>query len=291
MLVLLTFPGLIWAAVRLRDRGATLAVALASGVVVWATTHFVGPFPSHSMARSVLEAQLFILVAAFATLCLAAAVTERETLMRRLSASRLRVIQAADAERRRLEHNLHDGAQQLLTGIAVRLGLAAEELERSPVAADAMIKVAQSELGVAIDELRQLAHGNHPAILIKQGLAAAVRRMADRSSAHVDVVELPATRLDPTIEATAYYVLAESVANAQKYSAASFVRLRAEISRGTLQLEVLDDGRGGAVETPGSGLEGLRDRVEALDGEFEVTSSPGVGTRVVAAIPLTAPRS
>lgn len=291
MLLFLTFPGLIWAAVRLRDRGATLAVALASGVVVWATTHFVGPFESHSMARSVLEAQLFIIVAALTTLCLAAAVTERETLMRRLAASRLRVIQAADAERQRLEHNLHDGAQQLLTGIAVRLGLAADELEHSPGSAELLIKAAQSELGEAIDELRQLAHGNHPVVLIKQGLAAAVRRMAEHSSVQVEVVALPATRLDATVEATAYYVLSESVTNAQKYAGAAFVRLRAEITGGTLELEVLDDGRGGAVETRGSGLEGLRDRVEALGGEFEVTSSPGVGTRVAATIPLAAARS
>lgn len=289
MLLLLAFPALIWSAVRLRERGATLGVALAAAAVVWATTHFVGPFPSHSLTRSVLEAQLYIVIAALTTLCLAAAVTEREALARWLSVSRRRLIQAADAERLRIEHNLHDGAQQLLTGVTVRLGLAAEQIEQSPARAEALIRAAQSELGHAIDELRELAHGNHPAVLIKQGLAGAMERIAEHSIVRIELVELPSTRLDPTVEANAYYVLAEAITNAQRYARAAVIRVRALVSRGELHLEVADDGAGGAVETPGSGLEGLRDRVEAVGGEFDVASVPGQGTRVTAAIPLTRP--
>lgn len=285
----LVFPALVWSAVRLRQRGATLAVALAAGIAVWATTHYVGPFSSHSMAASVIQTQLFIVVAAFTTLSLAAAVGEREAMAQSLSASRARVITAADTERRRLEHNLHDGAQQLLTGIMVRLGIAAERAQERPAETAVMIETARSELGRAIEELRGLAHGNHPAVLTKQGLAAAIEQMAERSVVSVDSLELPPTRLRESVEAAAYYVLAEAVANAQKYARASSIHLRANVSGGALHLEVVDDGLGGAMETPGSGLEGLRDRIEALAGSFDVRSPPFEGTRVAASIPLAAP--
>ncbi len=287
----LVFPALVWSAVRLRQRGATLAVVVAAGVAVWATTHYVGPFSAHSLAISVLKTQLFIAVASFTTLCLAAAVTERETLAERLRASRLRVIEAADSERRRLEHNLHDGAQQRLTGLVVRLGLAAERAREKPAESEALIEAAQSELELAIDELRDLAHGNHPAVLTQQGLAAAVARMAERSGVEIESLELPAYRLEQSAEATAYYVLAEAVANAQKYARASSIRLRVRASRRRLEVDVVDNGIGGAYETPGSGLEGLRDRVEALGGAFDVLSDPGRGTRVAATIPLVPPRA
>jgi signal transduction histidine kinase len=286
-LAYLVFPGLIWSAVRLRGRGATAAVAVAAGFGVWATTHYVGPFSSHSLARSVLDTQLFIVISSFTTLCLAAAVTEREALSDRLSASRVRVIHAADNERRRLEHNLHDGAQQLLSGLMVRLGVAAERSREDPAKTQALIEAAQSELGVAIDELRDLAHGNHPAVLTKQGLAAAIVRVADRSSVPVELIELPSTRLDAAIEATAYYVLAEAVVNAQKYAQAKSIRLGARVSKGALEVEVADDGIGGAAEAPGSGLEGLRDRVEAFGGTFELASRPGRGTEIAVTLPLT----
>jgi signal transduction histidine kinase len=287
ILVLIVFPALIWCAVRLGGRGATLAVALFSTAIIWATTHFAGPFSSHSLSQAVLETQLFILVASITTLCLAAAASERETAAKRLAASRVRLIQAADAERRRLERNLHDGAQQLLTGIAVRLGLAEEQVRSSPEQAELLIETAQSELALAIAELRELAHGNHPAVLTQQGLAAAVRHIAERSGVDVDLRGLPSIRLDPTVEATAYYVLAEAVANAQKYAGASSVRVRVALSGPVLALDVVDDGIGGAAETPGSGLEGLRDRVEALHGSFDVASVFGGGTRVAATIPLS----
>lgn len=287
-LAFLVFPALIWSAIRLRQRGATLTVTLAAGIAIWATTHYVGPFSSHSMTASVLQTQLFIGIASFTTLCLAAVVTEREMLADRLSASRARVIHAADTERRRLEHNLHDGAQQLLTGIMVRLGLAEERVRESPAEATALIETARSELELAIEELRELAHGNHPAVLTKQGLGAAITYMAERSGVQIDSLKLPPARLREPVEATAYYVLAEAVANAQKYAQASSIHVRADAFGGALHVEVVDDGIGGAVETPDSGLEGLRDRVDALRGNFVVSSAPAAGTRVAATIPLLA---
>jgi signal transduction histidine kinase len=238
----------------------------------------------------VLKTQLFIVVASFTTLCLAAAVTERETLAERLRASRLRVIEAADSERRRLEHNLHDGAQQRLTGLVVRLGLAAERARAEPAESEAMIEAAQSELELAIDELRHLAHGNHPAVLTREGLGAAVARMAERSGVQIESLQLPVGRVEQNAEATAYYVLAEAVANAQRYARASSIRLRVRASRGKLEVTVVDNGVGGAHETPGSGLEGLRDRVEALAGTFDVQSGRGRGTRIAATIPLVTAR-
>jgi signal transduction histidine kinase len=282
----LVFPALIWTAVRLGQRGATLAVAVAAGFAVWATTHYTGPFYSSSLSRSVLETQLFILVASLVTLSLAAAVNEREQFAKRLWASRVRLAAAADTERRRLRRDLHDGTQQRLTALMVRLRLAAEHTE--PGRAEALFQAATSELGHAIDELRDLAHGNHPAVLVERGLAAAIADLAGRSSIHTELVEVPATRLPEAVEAAAYFVVVEAVTNAQKHARASSIRLRAGISRGVLALEVTDDGVGRAVETEGSGLQGLRDRVEALGGTFNVDSRIGRGTRITATIPPAA---
>src|SRR3954466_9449764 len=125
-LTYLVFPALIWAALRFREQGATLAVAVTVGFTVWNTTHYVGPFVFHSISHTVLSTQLYIAVTAITTLCLAAVVSEREQLAERLGASRARLVEASDTERRRLEHNLHDGAQQRLTAVAVRLGMAAD---------------------------------------------------------------------------------------------------------------------------------------------------------------------
>jgi signal transduction histidine kinase len=286
-LAYLVFPALIWAAVRFGQRGATLAIVLTAGFTVWETTHFVGPFVYSSITRSVLTTQLYLTVATLSTLCLAALVSERERFADRLRASRLRLLAAADDERRRLEHNIHDGAQQRLTALAVRLRLASEQAAREPGAAAVLFQRAEGDLLAAIDELRDLAHGIHPSALTNLGLAAAIRDAALRSSVPVVVVELPDRRLDATAEATAYYVLVEAVTNVQKYAQATSIRVCAKVSRRGLSVEVLDDGIGGAVESPDSGLRGLRDRVEAVGGEFEVGDVKGGGTRVAATIPAT----
>src|SRR5205823_5317169 len=214
-LTYVVFPLLIWTAFRLGPRGATLAVLIAAGFAVWATTHYTGPFQTHSLSRGVLETQLFIAVASVSTQCLAAVVCERERFARRLWASRTRLVEAADTERRRLERNLHDGAQQRLSALMVRLNLAAHETGPPP---QKVLEAATAELAATIDELRGLAHGDHPAVLTERGLATAIDDLAQRSSVPTQVIAVPARRLPRSAETTAYYVIAEAVANAQKHA-------------------------------------------------------------------------
>ena len=144
---------------------------------------------------------------------------------------------------------------------------------------------------LAIDELRELAHGIHPAALTNFGFASAVQGLARRSTVPITLEELPATRLDDAAEATAYYLVAEALTNAQKHAHASSIRIRATATTRTLHLEIVDDGAGGATERAGGGLTGLRDRVEALGGNLTVDSPSGHGTRITAAIPLAPPAS
>jgi signal transduction histidine kinase len=283
----LVFPTLIWAALRFGDRGATLAITIAVGFAVWNTTHNEGPFAFRSITHSVLATQLYLAVAALSTLFLAAVVTEREAFARRLAASRSRLVEATETERRRLGRNLHDGAQQRLTALAVRLGLAAEDARRVPERGVPLLEVAGTEVTLAIEELRQIAHGIHP-VALNLGLAAAIKSVADRSAVPFAILDLPSERLDDTAEATAYYVLAEAATNAQRYAHASLITVRATWALEVLRIEILDDGIGGAHETAGCGLDGLRHRVEALGGTFEVESPAGQGTRVAAAIPAAA---
>jgi signal transduction histidine kinase len=283
----LVFPTLIWAALRFGERGATLAITIAVGFAVWNTTHNEGPFAFRSIPHSVLATQLYLAVAALSTLFLVAVVTEREAFAKRLATSRSRLVEAAETERRRLGRNLHDGAQQRLTALAVRLGLAAEDARSVPERGAPLLEDAGSEVTLAIDELRQIAHGIHP-VALNLGLAAAINSVADRSSVPFAIRDLPSERLDDTAEATAYYVLAEAATNAQRYAHASLITVRATWVLQVLRIEILDDGIGGARETDGCGLEGLRNRVEALGGTFEVESRAGQGTRVAAAIPAAA---
>jgi signal transduction histidine kinase len=285
-LTYLVFPPLIWAALRFGQRGATAAIAIIVGFTAWNTAHFAGPFSFQEITHSVLSTQLFIAVAALATLCLAAVVAERERFAERLSASRTRLVEAADTERRRLEHNLHDGAQQRLTALGLRLQIAADHAQDEPERAASALAAAEAEVLLAIDELRELAQGIQPAVLRDRGLAYAIENIAARSTVPIELSELPSTRLDEVSEATAYYVVAEAITNAQRYARASSIRVRAAVAHRNLHLEIGDDGIGEAVESKGSGLQGLRDRVEAIGGTFEVDSSPGCGTRIVAAIPI-----
>jgi signal transduction histidine kinase len=284
-LTYLVFPTLIWAGLRLGRRGATVAVAVAAGFAIWETTRQVGPFAYESMTDSVLSTQLYLAVSALSTLCLATVVSEREAFAARLAASSARLVETADNERRRIEHNLHDGAQQRLTALLVQLRLAAEQTRVAPERAPGLLEAAEAELGEAIDELRELAHGIHPSMLTNQGLARAMEAVAARSAIPIQLLELPSTRVDEPAEATAYFVFCEAVANARKHAEATSIRVRVTTSRRHLLIEIADDGRGGATERTGSGLEGLRDRVEAIGGNFEIDSPDGGGTRIRAIVP------
>jgi signal transduction histidine kinase len=200
--------------------------------------------------------------------------------------ARQRIIAAADEERRRIERDLHDGAQQRLVAVALTLGLAESQLESDPANAARLIAQAREEAQLAIKELRDLARGIHPAVLSERGLCAALEALATRSPVPVAVVGVPEAPLDPSVEVAAYFVTAEALTNVAKYAHASEACVELSVDDARLRVEVRDDGRGGAELETGSGLRGLRDRVEALDGRFELDSPPGAGTRVTVEIPL-----
>jgi signal transduction histidine kinase len=285
-LVYIVFPSLIWAALRFGPRGGTLAVAVAVGVTLWKTAHHAGPFVVESIPRSTLSTQLYVSVAALSTMFLAAVVAEREEIAKGLRESRARLVTVADNERRRLENNLHDGAQLTLTMLAGQLATAREESRSRPQLAPGLFEDAETHLLIAIDELRDLAHGIHPTILTDLGLGEAIRSLTDGSPVPIRVLELPAGRLDSTAEATAYYVVAEALTNAQRHAHAKQITIRVLESGRNLRIEVGDDGGGGANERHGSGLQGLRDRVEAVGGVLRVASGIGRGTLIRADIPL-----
>jgi signal transduction histidine kinase len=284
-LTYLTFPTLIWAAVRFGDRGATLVLAVIASIVIWGTTHYEGPFAFRSITHSVLSTQLFISVAAVSSLCLAALVAEREAFAGRLGETRAQLFRAAETERNRIERDLHDGAQQRLLALAVRMHLSAERAEGSNGWYSGAFSDAEDDLHVAIDELRDLTHGMHPSVLTELGLADTVRTIAARSSIPVTILELPASRSDERSEAAAYFVVMEGMANAMRHSRADAISVRVNLTADGLLVEVADDGIGGAVEQTGSGLAGLRARVDAMGGLFIVSSAAGAGTRIVAVIP------
>ncbi|HEU5476304.1 MAG TPA: histidine kinase [Gaiellaceae bacterium] len=203
-----------------------------------------------------------------------------------LEASRVRIVEASDDERRRLERNLHDGAQQRLVALSVGLRLAQGKIRDAPREAEELLEMASRELAETMTELRELAQGIHPAVLTEQGLEAALEVLAARAPLPVDLdVRLP-ERLPEPIEATAYYVVSEALANVVKHADADSARVCAEHADVRALVEVADDGIGGADPNGGSGLGGLRDRVEALDGRLVIDSPPGRGTLVRAELPV-----
>ena len=202
-----------------------------------------------------------------------------------LRASRARLVEAGDAERRRLERDLHDGAQSRLVALALKLKLARMRVEPESEAAE-LLDESSAELQASLNELRELARGLHPAVLADRGLDAAVRILASRAPVSVDVLALPAERLPAAIELAVYFVVAEALTNVAKYAHASTATLAINTADGRVTVEVNDDGVGGADVTAGSGLRGLSDRVAALDGRLTVVSPPGEGTRLRAEIPL-----
>jgi len=281
----LAIPGLVWAGLRFGQRGATLALWVVTGVAIRYTTEADGPFHFHSITQSILSTQLFIAVATVSALCVAAVVSERERYATRLAESRTELLRTADSERRRIERDLHDGAQQRLVALLIRLRLAQELEDPSPHGAE-LLAEAESELETALDELREVSHGTHPAVLTDLGLATAIRSVAARASQSIQLVELPSSPVDATVERTAYYVFLEAVTNAQKYAPDAVVSVSISSTDRALTVVVRDNGPGGASESPGGGLLGLRERVEDAGGTFSVQSIKRIGTTVTAALPL-----
>ncbi|MEO5575879.1 MAG: PAS domain S-box protein [Gaiellaceae bacterium] len=218
-------------------------------------------------------------------MALFADITERKRHEEELLASRARIVQAGDEARRQLERNLHDGAQQRLVALSISLRLAQSKVSTDPDAAEAVLEGARTELAAALDDLRELARGIHPAVLTDRGLRAAVEALAARSPVPVEF-ETPDEALPRPVEAAAYYVIAEELANVIKHAGATMVNVRVACEDGRAVIAVSDDGVGGADPGDGSGLSGLADRVEALGGSLSIESPPGGGTRVTASIPL-----
>jgi signal transduction histidine kinase len=204
-----------------------------------------------------------------------------------LQASRQRIVAAGDAERRRLERDLHDGAQQRLVALGIQLRLVQAHIRRDPSAAEALVTAASDELAQSLAELRELARGIHPAVL-HHGVAAALDALATRSPIPTDVSCDVPERLPETIELALYFVACEALANVAKYAEATAASVRLWRTEGGVAIEIADNGVGGAEPAGGSGLRGLRDRVEALAGMLVVTSPVGEGTVVTAELPCSA---
>ena len=203
-----------------------------------------------------------------------------------VTASRLRIVEASDTERRRLERNLHDGAQQRLVAASVGLRLAQAKLRTSPEEAERVLEALAQDLGEALNELRELAQGIHPAVLTERGLGPALEVLTARAPLDVELdIDLSERPPEP-VETAAYYTVSEALANVVKHADACSAAVRVASGGGQIVVEVVDDGAGGADAERGSGLRGLRDRVETLDGELVVESPPGAGTVVRAELPV-----
>jgi signal transduction histidine kinase len=201
-----------------------------------------------------------------------------------LRASRARIVGAGDEERRRLERNLHDGAQQRLVALGMQLRLLESRIRTDPAAAEALVATAASELAISVDELRELARGIHPAVL-DHGLTVALESLAARSTVSTAVSVDLLERLPEVVEVAAYFVASEALANVAKYAEATSVTITVSRTARDALVEVADNGVGGADDAGGSGLRGLADRVEALGGQLRITSPLGSGTTISAVIP------
>ena len=202
-----------------------------------------------------------------------------------LRQSRQRIVEAGDRERRRVERNLHDGAQQRMMAVAMELRMIESNLDGTDPATRSLVAQAANDLDGAMGELRELARGLHPTLLTDVGLDGALESLAERSAIPVHLSVHLANGLPDTTAVGAYYVVAEALTNAARHSCAERIDVRAALAGGGLRIEVVDDGVGGAEPVPGSGLEGLLDRVDSLGGQLRITSPAGAGTTIVAELP------
>jgi signal transduction histidine kinase len=243
-----------------------------------------GAMTVSSTAEQPLPADTEARLASFTEL-VATAIANTES-RAQLTASRARIVTASDETRRRIERDLHDGAQQRLVSIALELRLAKSMLPPELDEPRETLNNVSSELTEVLDELREISRGIHPMILTQGGLGPAMRTLARRSAIPVDLHTVIDERLPEPIEVAAYFVASEAVANATKHAQASSIEVSLATSDTSLILSICDDGIGGADPTRGSGLVGLADRVEAIGGTLDVKSAPGGGTSLAVTIPL-----
>jgi signal transduction histidine kinase len=279
---------------------SSLVLAFAPGIVAFTPVIFFGwemetpaqalPFVPLGVVATLVALHLFNglawLYGVFARVMLGPSTVELRERVTGLRDASARILAAADDERRRIERDLHDGAQQRLVALNLTLGVAESRVATDPEAATALIAQAREEALAAVKELRELARGIHPALLADRGLGPALEALAARAPVPVEVLGIPRRRLPPAVEATAYYITAEALTNVAKYARATTATVLLDADRHLLRLEVRDDGVGGAHTAGGGGLHGLNDRVGALDGRLEIHSPPGEGTAVIAEIPL-----
>jgi signal transduction histidine kinase len=290
-LTYLVFPGLIWAALRFGPQGATLAIALAVAAAVWGTSNALGPFVEQVASDSALNLQLYITFAALTTLCLAAIVAERRRAAEELLESRARIAAAGERERRRLEGELHDSAQNRIFALRVKLRLAQERTEETaPELATALGELVE-EAGAVGDDLRRIARGLSPPMLATHGLAAALQVEGAKSAIRVDVIASNFGPSEPHIERAVYLCCLESIQNAAKHAgpgATVTVRLHCEADE--LRFSVEDTGCGfdPHTVTPGAGIASLHDRADTVGGSIELVTAPGRGTTVAGAVPWPA---
>jgi signal transduction histidine kinase len=287
-LTYIVFPAFIWAALRLGPRGATLAVAVAVVIAVWATSNELGPFVEHLPTDSALNLQLYITFAALTTLCLAAIVSERRRVALELAESRLRVAAAGADERHRLERELHDTAQNRLIALQVHLTLARERsADTSPELAATLDRLLDDSLAVG-DELRRIGQGISPPVLATLGLAAALTAEAAHSAISVRVSADDVGRSEPEVELAVYLCCLELMQNAAKHAgpgASATIRLGCDA--GELAFSVEDDGRGFDQRATGwgPGLTGIQDRIHSVGGRIEIIAEPGAGTTATGVVP------
>jgi signal transduction histidine kinase len=268
------------AAARLRRQGfrSTVAVPITVAGSTWGT--LIAVFRDGEVMPRGAERRLQAF-AVLVALALASAQARDE-----LAASRRRIVQASDAERRRLERNLHDGAQQRLVALSIAMRIARDKVVDEPAEAREILTVAAGELNDTLAELRELAQGIHPAVLTERGLGTALEVLTARVPLPVVLdVALP-DRLPAQVEAAVYYVVSEGLANVVKHAQADSARVRVALEDDFVVVSVEDDGVGGATPESGSGLFGLRDRVETLEGRLDVVSDADVGTALWAEVPL-----
>jgi signal transduction histidine kinase len=297
--VFLVFPFALWAALRHGPGVTAIVNAVVAGIAVWATSRGHGPFVGHTTTVRLAVLDAFNASVAASSLMLAASVATATRLAREndrlharvrsqladVVASRARIVASSDNERRSLERNLHDGAQQRLVALSYLLGL---QTARLPADADSELRAtlarARHEITSTLEDLRGLAQIVHPPLLASLGLGPAVESLADQSIVPVEV-EAGAGRYPPVVEAVAYLVVQEALENVSRHSGATTARVRVGEVGSRIVVEVTDDGIGGADASRGSGLLDLTDRVCALDGAVQVDSPPGGGTRVRAELP------
>ncbi len=264
-----TYPGFGWRV----DHGPEAALAFVVGLVL------IVPFAFLINLGAMLHGQLGLLLLGTSN---EEKLTER---VEELTESRSAVMRAMHLERRRIERDLHDGAQQRLVNLAMDLGRAREKMDADPAAARKILDESHVEAKQVLAEMRELVRGIHPAVLTDRGLDAAISAIAGRSPVPVEVDVRLRERLPEEVEGTAYFVVVEALTNIAKHSGATTARVGIVREGNWLRITVEDNGRGGATLKSGSGLCGLRDRIAALDGSFAFTSPEGKGTRISVEIP------